>query len=89
MAKTGSAKSCARAQDIRCNPPQLIVMQDTPGVPGRGGNFSFQAFLLRDAALRRFIAEHYGPARRDSIGTVYSRREPVPRGVELACRSIR
>ena len=64
-------------------------MQATPGVPGRMGDFSFETFLLRDAALRRFIAAHYAPARRDQIGTVYWRREPVPRGAETACRSIR
>lgn len=79
----------ALSQDIRCNPPQLIVMQATPGMPGRAGDFSFEAFLLRDAALRRFIAKHYALARRDPIGTVYWRRAPVRRGVELACRSIR
>ena len=79
----------AVSQDIRCNPPQLIVMQATPGVPGRGGDFSFDEFLLRDAALRRFIAEHYAPARGEPIGAVYWRRGPVPRGAEPACRSIR
>ncbi len=90
LARLEAQVLAAVSQDVRCNPPQLIVMQATPGVPGgQGTAFSFEAFLLRDAALRRFIAAHYASERREPIGTVYWRRGPVPRAAGLACRSIR
>lgn len=78
----------AMSEDIRCNPPQLIVMQASPGIPGRGGAFSFDEFMLRDPVLRAFIAAHYAPPSREPIGTVYWRRGPVARVEGLACREI-
>ncbi len=45
----------AASQDIRCNPPQLILLQATPGVPGKTGPFSLDEFVMRDAGLRRFV----------------------------------
>lgn len=79
----------AISQDIRCHPPQMIVMQATPGLPGRNGEFSFNSFLLRDPPLREFIAAHYSPLRQASIGTVYWRNRPVAREAGLDCRVIR
>ncbi len=89
LARLAAQVLAATSEDIRCNPPQLILMRATPGVPGRTGEFSFDEFLLRDAALRRFVAEHYAPARREPVGTVYWRRGPVSRVPGLACREIR
>ena len=79
----------ATSQDIRCNPPQLILMKANSATRGKGGSFGFDEFLLRDPALRRFVAEHYAPARRDAIGTVYLRRTPAARAPDRDCRDIR
>ena len=79
----------AASQDIRCNPPQLILLQATPGVPGKAGPFSLDEFVMRDAELRRYVADHYAPAKRDKGMTAYFLRRPVPREPGLACRDIR
>ena len=79
----------AASQDIRCNPPQLILLQATRGVPGKAGPFSLDEFVMRDAELRRYVADHYAPAERDKGMTAYFLRRPVPREPGLACRDIR
>ncbi len=78
----------ASSEDIRCHPPYLILMKATPWMRGPAGQFSFDAFLLRDPALRRFVAEHYNPPRKVDAGTVYFRRGPVSREAGLTCRVI-
>lgn len=78
----------AVSQDIRCHRPQLIIMQATPGFPNRNNEFSFNEFLLRDPALRKFIAAHYSPAQQASIGTVYWRAHSKSRVAGIGCRVI-
>jgi hypothetical protein len=58
-------------------------------VAGKGGAFSFDEFLRRDPALRRFLDEHYTAPREVAAGIVYWRRGPVPRAAEPGCRVIR
>jgi hypothetical protein len=89
LARLEAQVLAAMSQDIRCHLPQLIVMQATPGVPGRGGDFSFDAFLKRDAKLRAFLAAHYAAPQRTPIGLVYWRRGPAPPAEGLVCRDIR
>lgn len=79
----------ATSQDIRCHPPQLILFKATPGTRGADGAFSFEAFLMRDPALREFLAAHYGAAERAKAGTAYWRRGTVAGLAASACRTIR
>ncbi len=78
----------AASQDVRCNPPALILLQATPGVPGRAGQFSLDEFVMRDPALRRFVAAHYAPAERDKGMTAYFQLLPASRDPGLDCRDI-
>lgn len=79
----------AASQDVRCYPPQLILLQATPGVPGKAGPFSLDEFVMRDAGLRRFVADYYAPAERENGMTAYFLRRPVAREPKITCRDIR
>lgn len=89
LARVAAQVLAATSQDIRCHPPRLVLMKATPGVEGKGGAFSFDEFLRRDPALRRFLAEHYTPPQQVAAGTVYWRRGEVAPTAEPGCRIIR
>lgn len=78
----------AASQDVRCNPPQLILLQATPLIEGKAGAFSLEEFVMRDAKLRRFVSEHYAPAERGNGMTAWFRRGYVAREPGLGCRKI-
>lgn len=79
----------AISQDIRCNPPYLILLENMPAIDGKAGAFTYQDFLFRDAELRRFFADHYSVQPTTPRGIAYLRRAPVIREAGLHCRNIR
>jgi len=74
----------ATSQDIRCNPPMLILMQRTQGAH----RSAFQDFLFRDEPLRRFVAAHYAELPATPVALAYVRRGPVPGLAAPQCRTI-
>jgi len=81
----------ATSQDIRCTPPSLIVMEKAPllSIGGKAAAFSFQGFLLRDAKLRQFVADHYAALPATPRSVAYIRRGRVEKDASLRCRLIR
>lgn len=78
----------AASQDIRCHPPDLILIENMPVSDGRSGTISFGDFLFRDAELRRFVANHYVAPAATPRGVAYFRQGSVRPVSGLQCRRI-
>ncbi len=79
----------ATSQDIRCNPPALIVMERIPGDNGGESSFTFRDYLFADQPLRQFVAAHYAPLPPTPRSIAYARQGPVAPLADPACRKIR
>ncbi|MBU6267153.1 MAG: GtrA family protein [Sphingomonadales bacterium] len=79
----------AMSQDIRCHPPALVLLQRAPVLATPAAAFTYRDYLLRDAALRRFLTDYYRPLPPSRDFLAWRRAGPVAPLADPACRTIR
>jgi len=76
-------------EDLRCNPPAIILFPNNIPVGPDKTAFPMKDFLFRDPGLRQFIESNYALSEEPKSVHIYMRTRPVPRATNLNCRIVR
>jgi hypothetical protein len=76
-------------EDLRCNPPAIILFPDSIPVGNGKYEFSIGGFLFRDPNLRQFIERNYLLTEKPDGVHAYMRKNAVRRAPDINCRIVR
>ncbi len=89
LQKMAAELNSAIREDLRCNPPTILLFPHS--IPAGDGRHEFltKDFLFRDPGLRQFIESNYSESEEPNSVHVYLRKRTVPRAANLNCRIVR